>query len=103
MTEHVDPEKIENIVGAERHPTRHLGRAVTTEQVVYILHSALCKAKRDDLRECSYSRALDLGIALRRWAGHEDRAVVLGLDRDGLVPLRDAPYPPTEGDDRADT
>lgn len=90
MSAIVDPERIEGLVGAKRHPTRHLGRAVSAEQTVYVLHSALCKAKGDDLRDCSYSRALDLGIVPSRWEGHEDRAVVLGLDRDGLVPVREA-------------
>lgn len=89
MSAIVDPERIEGLVGAKRHPTRHLGRAVSAEQTVYVLHSALCKAKGDDLRDCSYSRALDLGIVPSRWEGREDRAVVLGLDRDGLVPVRE--------------
>ncbi len=85
------PDEIERIVGAERHPTRHLGRAVSLGQTVYILHSGVCKASGIDLRRCSYSRALDIGIDLVAWQGWEDRAVVLGLGRPGLTPLRDAP------------
>lgn len=89
MTELVDPDKIETIVGAKRHPIRHLGRAVSAEETVYILHSGLCKAEGKDLRECSYSRLLDRGIDLTIWADWQDRPVVLGLARQGLVPLRE--------------
>ena len=91
MTDLVDPDQIEDIVGARRHPTRHIGRAISAEQTVYILHSAVCKAGRDDLRRCTYSRALDLGIHETAWRGWQDRPVVLGFSHSmRLVPLRDA-------------
>lgn len=88
MSELVDPDRIEAIVGAPRHPLRHLGRAVSAEETVYILHSHRCKATSPDLLRCPYSRALDLGINPKAWDGWEDRAVVLGLTSEGLMPLR---------------
>ena len=91
MTNLVDHDQIERIVGARRSPLRHIGRAVSEEETVYILHSGRCKASGSDLRDCSYSRALDMGIDLDLWDGWEDKPVVLGLDRPGLIPLRDAP------------
>ena len=90
MSDLVNAEEIEQIVGAKRHPTRHIGRADSGEETVYILHSMRCKARGIDLRECSYSRALDMGIDLDVWDGWEDKPVVLGLHRPGLIPLRDA-------------
>ena len=90
MSDLVDPTEIEQIVGAKRHPLRHIGRAVSEEETVYILHSGRCKASGNDLRGCPYSRALDMGIALDVWDEWEDRPVVLGLDRPGLIPLRPA-------------
>ena len=71
-------DKIEGIVGAKRHAVDHIGRAVTAESRVYILHSERCRAQYADLRECPYSRALDRGIDVRtRWAGFLDRPVRL--------------------------
>ena len=90
MSNLVNPDEIERIVGAKRHPLRHLGRADSGEETVYILHSMRCKARGIDLRECSYSRALDMGIDLDVWNGWEDKPVVLGLGRSGLIPMRDA-------------
>lgn len=62
MSELVDPEQIEAIVGARRHETVHIGRAVPGEARVYILHSRECVERREDLRDCPYSIALDRGI-----------------------------------------
>ncbi|GAA3962880.1 hypothetical protein [Gordonia caeni] len=61
----------------KRHPTKHIGRVVTDEQAVYIMHPESCLRFHDDLRECRYSRALDNGIDVDEWRGHEDRPVVL--------------------------
>lgn len=55
MTNIVSADRIEQIVGARRHPTHHLGRAVSAEDRVYILHSHACKESGLDLRTCSYS------------------------------------------------
>lgn len=87
MTDLVDPTKIERIVGAARQDDAHLGRAVSSEQQVYILHSGQCRASGRDLRACEYSLALDEGIDEDDWCDAEDVPVVLGV-RDGLlIPL----------------
>lgn len=92
MTEIVPADVIERLVGWRRHNRAHIGRAVSTEEVVYILHSAACRDSGIDLRDCRFSLALDEGIDLNRWAGYEDRPVVLGVWESKLVPLR-APLP----------
>jgi hypothetical protein len=72
-------ETIEAVVGAPRHAVDHIGRAVTAEQRVYILHSERCRARYADLRECPYSLALDRGIDVEEWAGFEDQPVKLWI------------------------
>lgn len=86
MSELVNPDQIEEIVGAPRYPISHLGRANSTEQKVYILHSRQCKESGIDLRRCLYSRALDAGIDHDAWEGLEDRPVILAITDRGLVP-----------------
>lgn len=66
---------------------QHLARAVSAEQIVYILHSHKCKDSGIDLRECPYSIALDQGINLDYWRDREDQAVVVAIIRDRLIPL----------------
>jgi hypothetical protein len=86
----VDPAEIEAIVGVERHPTEHWGRAVSAEGTVYILHSQDCRDSGIDLRECPYSVALDRGIEhpypWTGWRRVQDRAVRLDLSRGYLMP-----------------
>lgn len=77
MTECVAASEIEGIVGAKRHPEDHLGRAVSAEETVYILHPDDCREFFDDLRDCPFSKALDRGIDGLRWSGFEDRPVRL--------------------------
>lgn len=77
MSDLVPAENIERIVGVRRHATEHWGRAVSTEQRVYILHSQQCLDSGIDLRECSFSFALDAGINPEAWV--EDTAVPLAL------------------------
>lgn len=48
MTQLVDPDHAEAKVGHARHDTRHLGRAVTAEKTVYILHPWECLKFWDD-------------------------------------------------------
>ena len=79
MTDIVPTEDIERIVGAKRHPSVHLARAVSAEQTVYILHAQGCLDMGDDLRDCIYSLALDNGIRTDEWVGMEDRAVVVNV------------------------
>lgn len=87
MTDIVPAAEIEQIVGARRHAHQHLGRAVSAEQTVYILHSEKCRDSGIDLRECRWSLMLDNGIDLSWWEGHEDRAVVLAPWHDRLIPV----------------
>lgn len=84
MTELVPASEIEEIVGAQRHPTHHIGRVVSAEETVYILHSHKCRDSGLDLRECRYSVALDRGIDERLWP--KDRAVRLSLRNGELMP-----------------
>ena len=59
MTNLVSPDEIEKIVGVKRHPTAHLGIAVSEDAKFYILHSKQCLDSGIDLRECEYSVHLD--------------------------------------------
>jgi hypothetical protein len=90
MSDIVPAADIERIVGASRHHAAHYGRAVSTEQTVYILHSKDCLDSGIDLRECLFSVALDNGISMDRWAEFEDTPVELWVSTaDGrLVPMR---------------
>lgn len=65
----------EAVVGVSRHETEHYARTVSSEQRVYILHSRECRNLFDDLRDCPFSKALDRGIRMEDWHGHEDQAV----------------------------
>ena len=88
MTALVPADEIEAIVGVKRHLTRHYGRAVSAEQVVYILHSQDCKDLGNDLRDCRYSQALDRGIDEGVWMDHDDEPVRLAVNRSGrLIPV----------------
>ena len=87
MSELVSPAEIEQIVGVKRHEHQHLGRAVSDEETVYVLHSQKCKDSGIDLRECEWSLALDRGIDLADWSDHQDRPVVLAIYRQRLIPV----------------
>ncbi len=89
MSEIVSADAIEQIVGARRHATSHLARAVSKEQTVYVLHSYDCLHTTPDLRECEFSLALDVGIHGREWLGFEDAPVAVTIsDFDGsLLPV----------------
>lgn len=85
MTELVDPDQIESIVGARRHVLVHLARAVSAEQTAYILHSHACRARGIDLRSCEYSIALDRTTG---WLPiHEDQVLALEVVDGDLVVL----------------
>lgn len=106
MTALVPADQIEQIVGAKRHSHQHLGRAASAEQTVYVLHSQTCKDSGIDLRECTWSLALDRGIDPDDWKGYEDRAVVLAIIHDRLFPvtpkwLSECVLPPGNGDSEA--
>lgn len=89
MSDLVSPKSIERIVGASRHATMHIGRAISAEETVYILHSQTCKDGGIDLRDCPLSLALDRGIEDSSWVGYQDKPVALGIIKDRLVPLVD--------------
>lgn len=92
MSTIVPADQIEQIVGARRHALAHLGRAVSAEQTVYILHSQQCKDSGIDLRACIYSKTLDAGISgLPEWRGREDRVVTLQVEHGWLIPDDDGP------------
>ena len=88
MSDLVPADEIEEIVGARRHRSVHLGRAVSAEERVYILHPERCLAFGRDLRTCTYSVALDRGISVRMWGPFMDRTVLLGIIGDRLIPTR---------------
>lgn len=89
MTELVPAADIERIVGARRHRKAHIGRAISDQETVYILHSRECLSTGVDLRECRFSVALDHGIPLARWSGKEDRPVLLAVWGKVLIPAAD--------------
>lgn len=53
---------VERIVGAPRDAARHLGRAVSADQRLYIMHSQECLDSTPDLRDCEFSHAMGVGI-----------------------------------------
>jgi hypothetical protein len=84
MSIRVPSELIEGIVGHERHARIHYGRAVSSEQTMYILHSQNClehweKTPNSDLRDCVFSVALDNGLDMNLWADKQDQAVPLSI------------------------
>jgi hypothetical protein len=85
MTDLVPADQIERIVGIERHPTLHFGRAVADTETFYILHSRKCKDSGLDLRQCKFSLALDQSLDIV--CGWPDEVVRLGICR-GLLERR---------------
>lgn len=78
MTEKVPADQIEKIVGVKRDPVRHIGRAVSSEKKVYVLHSEACLSFYENVqKDCRYAVALENGIREKDWKGFEDRPVVL--------------------------
>lgn len=85
MADIVPADRIEEIVGAHRHPTRHFARAVSVERRVYILHSEICRESTPDLRTCPFSLALDRGIEHAAWP--MDAATTVEVVGGLLVPV----------------
>lgn len=82
MSELVDPDKIEGIVGAERHTFRHIALARSYDDQFFILHPEQCPARKagKPLTECKFSLALDRGISKRWWTPRwQDRPVFVAL------------------------
>lgn len=90
MSELVDQNEIEELVGTARHARVHFGRIDTVAGRIYILHSYRCLAEEPDLRLCPFSAALDRGLRDSEWRGFMDRPVPLQIDAvtERLVPLR---------------
>ena len=91
MTLLVDQREIEQIVGARRRPSTHIGRLVTELDRIFILHSAACLREYPDLRDCPYSRALDLSCGEpwripTLWGSSRDVPVALAIYRGLLTP-----------------
>ena len=59
MAHLVPPESIEKIVGVPRDQTKHIARAVSGEEQVYILHSQECVDSGIGLLNCEFTHALD--------------------------------------------
>lgn len=101
MSDLVDSDSIESIVGASRHVTDHLARADSTADTVYILHSRQCKDSGIDLRECPFSLALDKGIydyiPWSGWRRVQDQPVRAEIFRGYLVPELSAVKAALEG------
>ena len=83
-----DSKDIEKIVGAKRHGIDHIGRAVSAEKRIYVLHSKECVSTGIDVRECLYSVASDLGLDLELWEDQQDAPVRLEIcpDEGDLLP-----------------
>lgn len=75
-------ENIEEIVGVPRDPVDHIARAVTEEEVVYILHSSVC----EDIYTCEYTEALDRGIDLNIWQHYADTPIAVEVVDGWLTP-----------------
>lgn len=86
MSQVVPHTEIEDIVGVKRHPTEHWGRGVLAENRFYILHSAECFLGSEDLTECPYSRAMDLGILPIDFIALEESPVRLAIGDGQLIP-----------------
>jgi len=86
MAEIVPNYQIEQIVGVPRHSRIHYGRAVSSEQTMYILHSKNCLKDNPDLRDCEFSVALDNGLDMDKWEDYQDRTLVLSIVDGSLWP-----------------
>ena len=95
MADHVSADRIAGIVGATRHLTEHIARAVSAEQRVYILHSHECLYEYLDLRQCPFSLALDRGIDPNAWP--MDLPLVVAVDENDRI----VPFTTTDARERA--
>jgi hypothetical protein len=76
---------IETIVGIDRHQTKHYARAISAEQVVYVLHSHACWDAPIPLQDCEFSLALEHPIDELEWAAYLDRPVPVLVDEAGRL------------------
>lgn len=85
MTDNVNPEDIERIVGVARSSWAHYGKADSREEKIYILHSGQCLNRYEDLRDCPFSLALDAGVDIEEW--RLNVPLLLGVYNNRLSPL----------------
>ena len=88
MTDRVPAGRVARIMGAPRHATKHLAKAVSAERVVYILHSQECLTMFDDLRDCPFSLALDTGVDVAEWV--ENQPAEVAIEDGRLIPTAEA-------------
>ncbi|WZH36253.1 MAG: hypothetical protein PIR02_16015 [Microbacterium enclense] len=99
---------IEAKVGAKRHPTDHIARAVSITQRVYLLHPQACLDETASvgttLQDCPYSHALDRGIHRALWRPYQDQPVIVRIDQldQDLTPYRTIPTVTHRKQDTAD-
>jgi hypothetical protein len=87
VVDRVPASEIETLVGIDRHPVRHYGRADSRAGKFFILHSDECRRAPESITQCEYSLALERGLNEADWYFYEDCPVVLGFDEhDNLVP-----------------
>ena len=79
MTDIVPADRIETIVGARRHPREHIARGVLPEDRLYILHSAECRERYADLRDCLDKRQF-AQVLYRSALSLRDQALAEGAD-----------------------
>lgn len=106
MSDLVPADEIERLVGVERHPTVHYGHDAADARTFYILHSQQCLDSGIDLRECSFSTALDYhGVDPKLWEHYAKRPIPLTFQMGRVAPavtLIPGHRPPAElsGSDR---
>lgn len=86
----VPPSEIEGIVGTVRHEYHHFARAVSAEEMIYLLHSAQCRDWDASFRSCAFAQAHTAGLSRSMWAGHEDKPVQVVLVNGRLTPIQSA-------------
>lgn len=86
MTQLVDPDEIEKIVGVKRKSFRHVALAKSDERRVYLLHSYVCLAQYTDPRDCRFSKALDRGVDPADWVEDTPTEVTIIYPEGRLAP-----------------
>lgn len=90
MAEQVPTNKIENFVGAKRHPTDHIARLVSKDDLIYILHSKAC-LDGGDLMACPYTLGLDRVRGNKtltwEWGRFKDQTVLVRLYKHDIYPV----------------
>ncbi len=77
MTDRVPADRIEALVGAQRHQREHIIRGDYNTGRAYILHPTECLDRYSDLRDCPWSLALDRADV---WLSSDEPSFVRVLD-----------------------